>query len=315
MLNKPLYSIIIPHYNLPKLLRRCLQSIPEREDVQVIVVDDQSPEADTYMDTIPELKRSNVEFYVADEKKGGGHARNIGLTYAKGKYVIFSDSDDYFNFCLDDFLDDYKNSDFDCIFFNATVLDSDTYTPTARGQRPASYFHRFADNQEKLEYHLRYLFGQPWCKMVKRELLEQNKIQFEETIIHNDTLYAYMVGFYSRSIHIDNRCVYAYMVRQNSVSKQKKSDEVLMTRLKVFLRKYQFLRKHSIVYDIEDHVTNVIIYYKKANAKNKVNECYKIASEFGVTRAEIRKILLKRCLRSSLVVRIFNRIKFLISYD
>ena len=40
MLNKPLYSIIIPHYNLPKLLRRCLQSIPEREDVQVIVVDD-----------------------------------------------------------------------------------------------------------------------------------------------------------------------------------------------------------------------------------------------------------------------------------
>lgn len=36
------YSIIIPHYNIPELLQRCLDSIPERDDVQVIVVDDNS---------------------------------------------------------------------------------------------------------------------------------------------------------------------------------------------------------------------------------------------------------------------------------
>ena len=35
-----MYSIIIPHYNIPDLLRRCLESIPQRDDVQVIVVDD-----------------------------------------------------------------------------------------------------------------------------------------------------------------------------------------------------------------------------------------------------------------------------------
>ncbi len=38
------YSIIIPHYNIPKLLLRCVKSIPERDDVQIIVVDDCSPE-------------------------------------------------------------------------------------------------------------------------------------------------------------------------------------------------------------------------------------------------------------------------------
>lgn len=32
------YSIIIPHYNIPDLLGRCLRSIPERRDIQVIVV-------------------------------------------------------------------------------------------------------------------------------------------------------------------------------------------------------------------------------------------------------------------------------------
>ena len=36
------YSIIIPHKNIPNLLQRCLDSIPNREDVQIIVVDDNS---------------------------------------------------------------------------------------------------------------------------------------------------------------------------------------------------------------------------------------------------------------------------------
>ena len=43
------YSIIIPHKNIPELLVRCLNSIPEREDIQVIVVDDCSDDADTYL--------------------------------------------------------------------------------------------------------------------------------------------------------------------------------------------------------------------------------------------------------------------------
>ena len=36
------YSIIIPHKNTPKFLQRCLDSIPQREDLEVIVVDDNS---------------------------------------------------------------------------------------------------------------------------------------------------------------------------------------------------------------------------------------------------------------------------------
>ena len=36
------YSFIIPHKNCPNLLQRCVDSIPERDDVQVIVVDDNS---------------------------------------------------------------------------------------------------------------------------------------------------------------------------------------------------------------------------------------------------------------------------------
>ena len=39
------YSIIIPHKNSPDLLKRCLESIPDRTDIQVVVVDDNSSSA------------------------------------------------------------------------------------------------------------------------------------------------------------------------------------------------------------------------------------------------------------------------------
>lgn len=42
----PLFTIIIPHKDIPDLLMRCLKSIPVSEDIQVIVVDDNSSEAD-----------------------------------------------------------------------------------------------------------------------------------------------------------------------------------------------------------------------------------------------------------------------------
>ena len=42
----PQFSIIIPHKEIPDLLMRCLKSIPVSEDIQVIVVDDNSSDAD-----------------------------------------------------------------------------------------------------------------------------------------------------------------------------------------------------------------------------------------------------------------------------
>lgn len=51
---KPLFSIIIPQYNNPDLLIRCLKSIPVSEDIQVIVLDDNNPDADTYRESYSE---------------------------------------------------------------------------------------------------------------------------------------------------------------------------------------------------------------------------------------------------------------------
>ena len=112
------YSIIIPHYNIPELLIRCLKSIPVREDIQVIVVDDCSPDADTYMSRFPELSRPNLEFYSTQKGGSAGRARNVGLDHAKGKWLIFADADDYFTDKLDFFLKECVNCEEDIIYFD-----------------------------------------------------------------------------------------------------------------------------------------------------------------------------------------------------
>ncbi|MBQ5445892.1 MAG: glycosyltransferase family 2 protein, partial [Lachnospiraceae bacterium] len=91
---KPLFSIIIPHYDIPDLLMRCLKSIPVSKEIQVIVVDDNSPEADTYLEKYPELSRPYLEFIRTTKGGGAGYARNIGLEHAKGEWLLFADADD-----------------------------------------------------------------------------------------------------------------------------------------------------------------------------------------------------------------------------
>lgn len=63
------YSIIIPHKNIPNLLQRCLDSIPNREDVQIIVVDDNSDPNIVDFDKFPGLNRSNVEVIFTKKEK------------------------------------------------------------------------------------------------------------------------------------------------------------------------------------------------------------------------------------------------------
>lgn len=155
------YSIIIPHYNIPDLLMRCLKSIPVREDVQVIVVDDCSPDAGTYIERYPELSRPYLEFYSTEKGGSEGRARNIGLKHAKGKWLIFADADDFFNFCFESILDSYKDGCSDLIIFNANSVDSDYYISSHRTKHLNDMINTYQIDTNRGGILLRYAFGVP----------------------------------------------------------------------------------------------------------------------------------------------------------
>ena len=112
------FSIIIPHKNIPDLLQRCLNSIPYRKNLQVIVVDDNSDSDIVDFNNFPKWNYPNYNVFFTKEGKGAGYARNIGLRYAIGKWILFVDADDYVLPSIDTIFNEYILSDADIIYFN-----------------------------------------------------------------------------------------------------------------------------------------------------------------------------------------------------
>ena len=89
-------SIIIPVYNVEKYLHECLDSIINQtfKDLEIICVDDGS--TDKSSEILEEYEQKDKRFTVISQpNKGVSAARNRGMQQAKGKYIMFVDSDDY----------------------------------------------------------------------------------------------------------------------------------------------------------------------------------------------------------------------------
>lgn len=91
-------SFVVPIYGVEKYLDKCVQSLLSQDynNFEIVLVDDESP------DNCPEMcdeyasKYQNIQ--VVHRKNGGlSAARNSGVDVAKGKYICFVDSDDYWN--------------------------------------------------------------------------------------------------------------------------------------------------------------------------------------------------------------------------
>ena len=93
---QPKISIIIPMYGVEKYLRRCLDSVKNQtfKEWQAICVDDGSP--DKSGSIAEEYAAKDSRFVVVHKENGGlSDARNAGFPYAKGKYIMYLDSDDF----------------------------------------------------------------------------------------------------------------------------------------------------------------------------------------------------------------------------
>lgn len=91
-----LSSIIIPHHEIPDLRQRCLDSIPDVPEVQIIVVDDNNSPQKVDFIKFPGLERQHTQCIFAKDGGDAGHARNVGLKHADGQWLVFADSDDFF---------------------------------------------------------------------------------------------------------------------------------------------------------------------------------------------------------------------------
>lgn len=229
-----IYSIIIPHKNIPKLLERCLQSIPSRNDIQTIVVDDCSNK-DVLCEVEKICSQYNTLLIKTTEGKGAGYVRNVGLTKAIGKWVLFADADDYFYNHAFSILDKYKDTDNDVIYFYCDSRNSDTNALDV-DRVPA-----IKKGIDTKDYDLlRYKSSVPWGKMIKHNVIRKNKIEFEEIIASNDIMFSVRLGFYAQKIDVISDTLYCVTTRSNSLY-MNPSPEKMKSRFFASIRVNRFL--------------------------------------------------------------------------
>ena len=292
------YSIIIPHRDIPQLLQRCLDSIPQRPDLEVIVVDDNSNPELVDFSRFPGQERADTTIVFDKSGLGAGRARNIGLEQAKGKWLLFADADDFFNYCLNDVLDEYVVDDSDIIFFRISSIDSVYYVNTNRSDFYNAYFKEYLANKAEGEKKLRYVSGVAWGKLIRREMVTSNNIKFQETKIHEDTKFGYLTGFYAKTIAVDFRAIYCLTNRQDSLSRTL-TDEKILDRVRVVAEKERFFVDHNIYpafkYQNREIIDNLIL-LKREEKPFLYDRCMEIFSDFSFPTTVIEEMIAQRIL-------------------
>lgn len=117
-------SIIIPVYNQEELVRKAIESIPRRNDIEIIAIDDSS--TDNSYNVIKEYEY--VRSFKNDKNIGVGATRNKGIELATGEYVMFLDSDDYLYPMINEFMK--LLHDKDIIYYGLIENDGTRIMPT-----------------------------------------------------------------------------------------------------------------------------------------------------------------------------------------
>lgn len=213
----PLFSIIVPVYRVEAYLDECIHSVLTQDfpDFELILVDDGSP------DRCPEMCDSYAQkdkrIHIIHQKNGGlAAARNSGLKQAVGDYILFLDSDDFWNSStllseLNDKISKSRQKNiilFSCIDWE---VSTDTY------QRPRREYDLLQFQQLDTKDILCYLLesklfpGGSVISAIRKEFLNANSIRFDDEIkVCEDYDWLFQVFLHADSIDAINAPYYTY---------------------------------------------------------------------------------------------------------
>lgn len=241
------YSVIIPHYKDMANIKRLLNSIPDRADIQVIVVDDNTYSDQTlFFDEIKEgvssFKKASTQVLFNSKGNSAGACRNVGIDHATGQWLLFADSDDVFLDDAFDVMDQYLEDSYDIVFFTPKTVVYDDSDGTYKHLLCEKYISEYLDGHKEYELNLRYKHYFPWSKMIRRQLQVDHDIRFDETRYSNDVMFSVKSGYYAKKIIASRQMVYRYSLNRPKSLTSIQSMEAFAIRFEVFVNKCLFLK-------------------------------------------------------------------------
>lgn len=257
----PKLSVIIPVYNVEEFLHECLDSVLNQtfKNYEIILVNDGSTDSSGEICDYYQSKFKQVRtFHQAN--KGSSSARNFGIENAYGEYIIFLDSDDYWE--NDTFLEKVFESNplSDLILFgmkkyNQRKLVIETYSKSIK---------RLSNNDSLNIYKLlinKIYISSACNKFIKLDYIKAKKIRFREVINSEDIEFS--------GIFIHTGFTFKYVNRNDYIYRQRE------------FSKTNSISDKSII-DLRNNISDLIQNYPIESAFNKKNYKSYLGFQIGV---------------------------------
>ncbi|MGI6371842.1 MAG: glycosyltransferase [Caldicoprobacterales bacterium] len=216
-------SIVVPVYNVEKYLKECINSLLEQDfrgQYEIICVNDGS--TDSSLQVLKEYEKSNEKIVLINQKnKGLSAARNTGLKNAKGKYVMFIDSDDYLKNpkVLSLLYDEIEKNDLDFVVADFEY-DYEEKVKNYRIKRSQAIKNKIMIGRDfyDLGIKTKSIMSVVWNKLYKKEFLEKNNLFFYEGIFYEDMEFTPRVYYLAKRVKYVDEVIIMYRQREGSIT-------------------------------------------------------------------------------------------------
>ena len=231
-------SIIIPIYNAEKYLSKAIESCINQtlKEVEVILVNDGS--IDNSFNICKEYKINSENIKLIDKKNEGvSIARNTGLEYASGEFIMFLDADDWLDsdtceimynkmiyneaemvFC--NYIMEYENQEKNnSIKFGAEkekIIDNEI---------KSKIILPLIEDEDKKSIHTKSAFRGPWAKLFRKDIIDKNNIRFNKNlVIGEDFIFNLEYLKHSKKVIMEEKCLYHYRINNESALNRYRED-------------------------------------------------------------------------------------------
>lgn len=272
------FSIILPIYNVEAYLKECIDSILQQtySDYEIILVNDGSNDRSPSICEEYALIDKRIKVF-HQENSGQSAARNKGLAIASGEYVVFIDSDDFIiSKAFLQKLADKTKEEVDVCFFKYCK-----YWESSKELCNCTFSYKCINGEGTKAWKIQQLvdadafYGMAWIKAVRKAVLVDNNIKFEEGRSAEDTDWNYNLLLYANRIDFIDEPFLAYRQRVGSVSHSLKLENlidficVISKWSRIFKKLEDESLRKALLSSLSKYYFNLLIVYIRVADKRK----------------------------------------------
>lgn len=253
-------SVIIPIYNVENYVEECLDSVLGQgmESVEIICVNDASTDNSLHIVERYVEKNMNIRVLNHSQNRGLSAARNTGLADAKGKYVLFVDSDDMIlPGTLQELYEAAESKCVDIAYFNMKKIYESDMEPS---KEPVVLYNSYEGIYSGQELFSKYIQNneikiEAWRQLIRRDFLLEKEIMFYEGILHEDNLFSFFCAMEADRVIDVNKEYYLYRQHKGSImssmtSKRMKSMYIVCLEVFEYWKNHNFQEEINVAIEI-----------------------------------------------------------------